>query len=548
MKSTRKGSWLGYALILLFIITLPINTILMEVFEASNDNWKHIKETVLQDYIINSLILILGVSFGSLLLGIPTAWLTAVCSFPFKRTIELLLILPMAMPAYIIAYTYTGIFDFAGPVQSNIRKFMGWNYGDYFFPEVRSIGGAIIMFSLVLYPYVYLLARTSFLNQSANVIEISRLLNTGPWKSFLKVAFPLARPAILVGLSLVLMETLADYGTVSYFGVTVFTTGIFKTWFGLGDYSTAAKMAGILLIFIFALIVAERHSRKRNKYYNLIDSKTRFSEYKLKNRDMFIVFLTCSFPIVFGFLIPMMQLLIWAYTAWKNVMNDGFISLIYNSVLLASVASIISLLIAFSINYCQRIIPTFIMNLIVRLISTGYALPGTIIAIGIITPLAFLDHKIDEFLGAYLSMSFGLIFSGSLFAIQFAYLVRFLSISVNTIESGLEKIRPNMDKASQILGITSERTFIHIHLPILKVSILTSILLVFVDVIKELPATLILRPFDFNTLAVKAYELASDERLIDASIPSVIIVFVGLLPLILINNSINNLQDSRRDL
>ena len=364
----------------------------------------------------------------------------------------------------------------------------------------------------------------------------------------MKVAFPLARPAILVGLSLVLMETLADYGTVSYFGVTVFTTGIFKTWFGLGDYSTAAKMAGILLIFIFALIVAERYSRKRNKYYNLIDSKTRFSEYKLKNRDMFIVFLTCSFPIVFGFLIPMMQLLIWAYTAWKNVMNDGFISLIYNSVLLASVASIISLLIAFSINYSQRIIPTFIMNLIVRLISTGYALPGTIIAIGIITPLAFLDHKIDEFVGSYLSMSFGLIFSGSLFAIQFAYLVRFLSISVNTIESGLEKIRPNMDKASQILGITSERTFIHIHLPILKVSILTSILLVFVDVIKELPATLILRPFDFNTLAVKAYELASDERLIDASIPSVIIVFVGLLPLILINNSINNLQDSRRDL
>ena len=194
---------------------------------------------------------------------------------------------------------------------------MGWNYGDYFFQEVRSIGGAIIMFSLVLYPYVYLLARTS-LNQSANVIEISRLLNTGA-KSF-KNAFPLARPAILVGLSLVLMETLADYGTVSYFGVTVFTTGIFKTWFGLGDYSTAAKMAGILLIFIFALIVAERYSRKRNKYYNLIDSKTRFSEYKLK-RYVYCI-LTCSFPIVFGFLIPMMQLLIWAYTAWKNVMND----------------------------------------------------------------------------------------------------------------------------------------------------------------------------------------------------------------------------------
>ena len=542
MKSTRKKFWFGYALILFSIILLPVYTILIEVFEASNDNWEHLKENVLQDYVINSLILTLGVSFGSLLLGIPTAWLTAVCSFPLKRTIVLLLILPMAMPSYIIAYTYTGIFDFAGPVQTSIRNYMGWNYGDYFFPEIRSIGGAVVMFSLVLYPYVYLLARATFLNQSANFIEISRLLNNGPWKSFLNVAVPLARPAILVGLSLVLMETLADYGTVSYFGVSVFTTGIFKTWFGLGDYSTAAKMAALLLIFIFVLIATERYSRKKIKYYNSIGARTKFPEYKLKGFEVFIVYITCSIPIFFGFFVPIIQLLIWSSSAWSNILNFGFTELIYNSVLLASVASIISLLIAFSLNYCQKIIPTFIMNLIIRLVSMGYALPGTIIAIGIVTPLAFIDHKFDELLGSIFSTSFGLIFSGSLFAVQFAYLVRFLSISVNTVESGLEKIRPNMDKASQTLGFTSEKTFLRIHLPILKVSILTSILLVFVDVIKELPATLILRPFDFNTLAVKAYELASDERLVDASIPSVAIVLAGLLPLILINKSINNYQ------
>ena len=542
MKSTRKKFWFGCALILFSIILLPVYTILIEVFEASNDNWEHLKENVLQDYVLNSMILTLGVSFGSLLLGIPTAWLTAVCSFPLKKTIVLLLILPMAMPSYIIAYTYTGIFDFAGPIQSSLRNYMGWNYGDYFFPEIRSIGGAVVMFSLVLYPYVYLLARATFLNQSANFIEISRLLNSGPWKSFLNVAVPLARPAILVGLSLVLMETLADYGTVSYFGVSVFTTGIFKTWFGLGDYSTAAKMAALLLIFIFVLIATERYSRKRIKYYNSIGARTKFSEYKLKGFEIFIVYITCSIPILFGFFIPTIQLLIWSSSAWSNILNIGFTELIYNSVLLASVASIISLLIAFALNYCQKIIPTFTMNLIIRLVSMGYALPGTIIAIGIITPLAFIDHKFDELLGSLFSTSYGLIFSGSLFAVQFAYLVRFLSISVNTVESGLEKIRPNMDKASQTLGITSEKTFLRIHLPILKVSILTSILLVFVDVIKELPATLILRPFDFNTLAVKAYELASDERLVDASIPSVAIVLTGLLPLILINNSINNYQ------
>lgn len=542
MKSTRRKFWFGYTLILFSILLLPVYTIFIEVFDASNDNWEHIKETVLQDYVINSLILTLGVSFGSLLLGIPTAWLTAVCSFPLKKIIVLLLILPMAMPSYIIAYTYTGILDFAGPVQSTIRNYTGWDYGDYFFPEIRSIGGAVVMFSLVLYPYVYLLARATFLNQSANFIEISRLLNSGPWKSFLNVAVPLARPAILVGLSLVLMETLADYGTVSYFGVSVFTTGIFKTWFGLGDYSTASKMAGLLLIFIFVLIATERYSRKRVKYYNSIGVRTKFSEYKLNNFEILIVYILCSIPIVFGFFIPIIQLLIWSTTAWSNILSIGFTELIYNSVLLASVASIISLLIAFSLNYCQRIIPTFTMNLIVRLVSMGYALPGTIIAIGIITPLAFIDHRFDELIGYLFSTSYGLIFSGSLFAVQFAYLVRFLSISVNTVESGLEKIRPNIDKASQTLGITSEKTFLRIHLPILKVSILTSILLVFVDVIKELPATLILRPFDFSTLAVKAYELASDERLVDASIPSVAIVLAGLLPLILINNSINNYQ------
>ena len=542
MKSTRRKFWFGYTLILFAILLLPVYTIFIEVFDASNDNWEHIKETVLQDYVINSLILTLGVSFGSLLLGIPTAWLTAVCSFPLKKIIVLLLILPMAMPSYIIAYTYTGILDFAGPVQSTIRNYTGWDYGDYFFPEIRSIGGAVVMFSLVLYPYVYLLARATFLNQSANFIEISRLLNSGPWKSFLNVAVPLARPAILVGLSLVLMETLADYGTVSYFGVSVFTTGIFKTWFGLGDYSTASKMAGLLLIFIFVLIATERYSRKRVKYYNSIGVRTKFSEYKLNNFEILIVYILCSIPIVFGFFIPIIQLLIWSTTAWSNILSIGFTELIYNSVLLASVASIISLLIAFSLNYCQRIIPTFTMNLIVRLVSMGYALPGTIIAIGIITPLAFIDHRFDELIGYLFSTSYGLIFSGSLFAVQFAYLVRFLSISVNTVESGLEKIRPNIDKASQTLGITSEKTFLRIHLPILKVSILTSILLVFVDVIKELPATLILRPFDFSTLAVKAYELASDERLVDASIPSVAIVLAGLLPLILINNSINNYQ------
>ena len=538
---SKKKLWLLFLLLISFLIFLPIVTIFTGAFESTNDNWEHIKKVILPEYIYNSLLLTLGVSLGSLLLGIPTAWLTAVCSFPFKRTIVMMLILPMAMPAYIIAYTYTGLLDFSGPVQSELRNFMGWEYGDYYFPEIRSISGAVVMLSLVLYPYVYLLARATFLNQSANVIEVSRLLNSGPWESFIRIALPLSRPAVIVGLSLVVMETLADYGTVSYFGVSVFTTGIFRTWFGLGDYSTASKMAALLLIFIFLLVLAERSSRKKSKYYNSVGAKSRFTGYKLTKYRLFIVFLICLFPIIFGFILPIIQLSIWAYLTWENSIGNKFVELFYNSVTLSAIASIVSLITAFSITYCQRILPTRKIKLVVRLTSLGYALPGTIIAVGVIIPLAFIDHKIDTFSNIYLNISTGLIFSGSIVAIQFAYLVRFLSISINTIESGLEKIRPNMDKSSYSLGVSSEQTFIRIHLPILKISVLTSILLVFVDVIKELPATLILRPFDFNTLAVKAYELASDERLTDASIPALAIILAGLLPLIFISNSINKI-------
>ena len=533
--------WLICILLISITLTLPILTIFIGAFESSNDNWEHIKNSVLLEYVSNSLLLTLGVSLGSLLLGIPTAWLTAVCSFPFKRTIVLMLILPMAMPAYIIAYTYTGLLDFSGPVQSMLRNLMGWNYGDYYFPEIRSVGGAIVMLSLVLYPYVYLLARATFLNQSANTIEVSRLLSKGPWESFIKVALPLSRPAIIVGLSLVIMETLADYGTVSYFGVSVFTTGIFRTWFGLGDYSTASKMAGLLLLFVFFLVITERSSRKKNKFYNIAGSKTRITGFKLNSIKLFIVFFICSLPIIFGFIIPMIQLSVWAFMKWDYSMSNKFAELLINSLSLSAIASIISLLTAFLITYCQRIISGRSIQLIIRFASLGYALPGTIVAIGVIIPLSFIDHRIDNFFDSYFNIPTGLVLSGSIIAVQFAYLVRFLSISVNTVESGLEKIRPNMDRSSYSLGVNSEQTFIRVHLPMLKISILTSILLVFVDVIKELPATLILRPFDFNTLAVKAYELASDERLMDASIPALAIVFAGLLPLVFINHSINKI-------
>ena len=286
------------------ILSIPILTIAFSVLEPPSQNWQHLKDTVLFEYLGNSLLLTCGVGSGTLLIGVSTAWLTAMCRFPGKKLFVWLLLLPMAMPAYIVAYTYTGMFDFAGPVQTAIRDLTGWGYRDYYFPQIRSMSGAIAMLSFVLYPYIYLLARSTFLEQSVGVMEVARTLDCGPWTVFYRVALPLARPAIVAGLSLALMETLADYGTVAYFGLSVFTTGIFRVWFGLGDYTAAAKMAALLLLFVFALIILERISRNKAQYHNSSGKLTRFTEYQLHGFKAWGSFATCAFPVFLGFLLP----------------------------------------------------------------------------------------------------------------------------------------------------------------------------------------------------------------------------------------------------
>ena len=308
------------------ILSLPILTIAFSVFEPPGENWQHLKDTVLPEYLGNSMLLTFGVGSVTLLIGVSTAWLTAMCRFPGKNLFVWLLLLPMAMPAYIVAYTYTGMFDFAGPVQTTIRDWTGWRYQEYYFPQIRSMGGAIAMLSLVLYPYVYLLGRSTFLEQSVGVMEVSRTLDCGPWTVFYRVALPLARPAIVAGLSLALMETLADYGTVAYFGLGVFTTGIFRTWFGLGDYNSAAKLAALLLLFVFVLIVMERVSRNKAQYHNSSGKLTRFSEYRLQGFKAWGAFAICAIPIFLGFFLPAAQLSLWAMETWSEMVDDRFSS------------------------------------------------------------------------------------------------------------------------------------------------------------------------------------------------------------------------------
>ncbi len=521
------------------LLSLPVMVILTNVATGQANVWQHLIDTVLADYISSSLILMLGVGLGSLLLGVPTAWLTSVCRFPGHKWLAWALLLPLAVPAYIIAYTYTGLLDFAGPVQSLIRETTGLSYGEYWFFEVRSITGAIVMLSLVLYPYVYLMSRAAFLEQSANTLEVSRSLGYSHTKSFFKLALPLARPAIVAGVTLALMETLADYGTVKYFGVTSFTTGIMRTFNGFGDAAAASQLASVLLLFVTCLILMERYSRRRISYHASGIRKASNRKIELNKKQGIIAFCVCFLPVFLGFIVPAIQLLYWAAFSAESI-DASFIKLAWNSLYLAALAAIIAVVLALILAYASRLNKRKAVQASVTVAGLGYALPGTIIAIGIIIPFAWLDHQIIAWVKETFEVRLGLVLSGTLFALLFAYTVRFMAVSLGSIQAGLGKITPSLDAAGRSLGYKPLDVLRKIHIPLMKSSVLTALLIVFVDVLKELPATLILRPFNFNTLAVRAFELASDERLADAAPASLMIVLVGLAPVILLSRSIGS--------
>ncbi len=543
-KVTASPSWLQRlwkpgVLLLAGLFSLPVFSIASFIVHPSNDVWQHLLDTVLGEYLFNSALLMLGVTLGTLVIGVGCAWLTSVCLFPGKRLFAWALLLPLAFPAYIIAYTYTGMFDFAGPVQSWIRAATGWTAQDYSFPEIRSLGGAVTMFSLVLYPYVYLLARAAFLEQSICVLEVSRSLGCSVWSSFYRVALPLARPAIVAGLSLALMETLADYGTVAYFGLGVFTTGIFRTWFGLGDGAAAAKLAAILLLFVFTLIVIERWSRRRAQYHHATNRYRSLPQYRLRGYRAGLACCACLIPLLLGFLLPAFQLALWAFETYAYMVDAAFLRLTLNSLELALSAALLAVMLALFLAYGKRVLNSKTIDASVRVVASGYALPGTVVAVGVIIPFAWFDNSIDSLMRTHYGVASGLLLSGSLFAVMFAYMVRFLAVSIQAVESGLLNIKPSMDEAARSLSLAPGEILMRVHLPLMKGTVLTALLIVFVDVMKELPATLILRPFNFNTLAVRAFELASDERLADSSTAALMIVAVGLGPVILLSHSIS---------
>jgi iron(III) transport system permease protein len=540
-RQRNTGIGLRMALLVLCMLLLvPVLVIIASLFQQGDGTWSHLSTTVLPAYIKNSLLLMIGVGLVVLPLGVIPAWLVTMTRFSGSRLLEWALLLPLALPAYIIAYTYTGLLDVAGPVQYWLRDFFGWQYGDYWFPQIRSLGGAVVMLALVLYPYVYLLARSAFLEQSICVLEVSRTLGCNARQAFMRIAIPLARPAIVAGLALVLMETLADYGTVQYFGVPTLTTGIYRAWTGLGSSTAAAQLSASLLGFVLLLLVLEQHSRRQARYHHTSNRYSRLPQRRLRGIKQLLALTCCALPVLAGFIIPVLLLIDWASQTWEQNINAEFFRLAGNSLQLAAITSLLAVLLALFINYGKRLYPDRLTRSCVRLIGTGYAVPGTVIAVGVLIPFAWLDNTLDTWMKDTFSISTGLLFSGTLFVVVFAYLVRFLAVSLQTVEAGLMKIKPTMDEAGRSMGYRPLQRLQHVHMPMLKGSLITAVTLVFVDVLKELPATLILRPFNFNTLAIRTYELANEERLADAASPALLIVLAGIIPVILLSRSLSS--------
>ncbi len=527
------------------LVALPVLSVGANLFAGdTGGTWGHLAATVLPEYIINSLLLSLGVGLGVAVVGVATAWLTAMTEFPGRRAFDWALLLPLAMPAYVLAYVYTDLLQFVGPVQTFLRESFGWRRGDYWFPEIRSLGGAILMFVCVLYPYVYLLARTAFLERGTGTFEAARSLGLSPWAAFRRVSLPLARPAVAAGVALVLMETLADYGTVAYFAVPTFTTGIYRAWFSLGDRVAAAQLAGALLAFVLLLLALERASRGRARFHET--GRRRGERRPLSGWQAWAASGVCLLPLLFGFLLPGGLLFHLALGEGDSEFGLRYAVLAKNSLLVAGLSALLAVICALLLAYGLRLaqerrggLGAPLARAANRIVGLGYAVPGSVIAVGVLIPVTRLDHWLAARWLDWFGANPGLILTGGIVALVYAYLARFLAIALHTVESGLARVTPSMDAAAKSLGCGPGEILRRVHMPLLRGSLFSAGLLVFVDVMKELPATLVMRPFNFDTLATQTYTLAADERLAEASTAALAIVAVGLLPVFLLARQIS---------
>lgn len=536
----------GIAAFVAAICLLPHVSVLIAAFMGSTETLQSLAETVLARYTRATLALLVLVVLFSTIIGTIAAWLVTTTEFWGRRLLEIALVLPLAFPAYVLAYAYTHVLDHPGIVQATLRTVTGWGPRDYWFPEIRSLGGAAAMLTLVLYPYVYLLARAAFASQSATTFYAAQSLGQTRIGAFWRVSLPMARPAIASGAMLVGMETIADFGTVSYFGVQTFAVGIYSSWFTFADRAAAAQLSLGLLAFALLLAVLERINRGEARY--AFGRKfEQMSRVRLNGLAGKLAFLTCFLPAFLGCLLPVVMLSEMALGSEQSLLSPRYLQFAQNSVTLGLVAAVITVAVALLFGSLARSRSSWSATIMLYIGRLGYAVPGGVIAVGLLVPFAYFDNTLDAYMRDTFGISTGLLFTGSIWLLVCAYMIRFLAAAIGAYEGGVAVINPNMDAAARVLGQSEWGLLRRVHFPLLRPSLFTALLIVFVDVMKELPATLIMRPFNFDTLAVQAHRLASDERLAGAAVPSLVIVAIGTLPVILLCRRIRNEQGKTKE-
>ena len=529
MAHPAQRRWYPIAFAVALLVLLPLSVLLFSWHEIDRQIWAHLWQTQLPRLLGNTLVLVLGVGVGVILLGVSLAWLTSLCEFPGRRWLDWALMLPFAIPAYVLAFVFVGLLDFAGPLQSLLRDWFGSGLR---LPRVRSTGGGIIVLVLVFYPYVYLLARNAFLAQGKGLMEAARVLGLSPWRAFWRVALPMARPAIGAGLALAIMETLADFGAVSVFNFDTFTTAIYKTWYGFYSLTSATQLASLLLLAVMLVLYGERRARGAVRPVN--ERPRGKALYHLKGGRALAASAWCGLVFACGFVIPVLQLLVWFWQRGRFDLDERYSALILHTLYLGGLAALITVCVALLLAFALRLAPTRLMRGAVGLANLGYALPGSMLAVAIMLAFSYLDRELVIPLSSWLGGAGKPVLLGSLSALLLAYLVRFMAVAYGPLENSLARIRPSLPEASRSLGVGGLGLFVRVYLPLLVPGTLSAALLVFVDVLKEMPATLLMRPFGWDTLSVRVFEMTSEGEWARAALPALTLVLVGLLPVILL--------------
>jgi iron(III) transport system permease protein len=521
--------WYPIAFAVALLVLLPLSVLMFSWHEVDQQIWAHLWQTQLPRLLGNTLVLVLGVGVGVTLLGVSLAWLTSLCEFPGRRWLDWALMLPFAIPAYVLAFVFVGLLDFAGPLQTLLREWFGSGVR---FPRVRSTGGVIIVLVLVFYPYVYLLARNAFLAQGKGLMEAARVLGLSPWRAFWRVALPMARPAIGAGLALAIMETLADFGAVAVFNFDTFTTAIYKTWYSFYSLTSATQLASLLLLAVMLVLYGERRARGAVRPVN--ERPRGKALYHLKGGKALAASAWCGLVFACGFVIPVLQLIVWFWQRGRFDLDERYSALILHTLYLGAMAALITVSVALLLAFSRRLTPTRLMRGTVGVANLGYALPGSMLAVAIMLAFSYLDRELVIPLSSWLGGAGKPVLLGSLSALLLAYMIRFMAVAYGPLENSLARIRPSLPEASRSLGVGGIGLFFKVYLPLLVPGALSAALLVFVDVLKEMPATLLMRPFGWDTLSVRVFEMTSEGEWARAALPALTLVLVGLLPVILL--------------